>query len=499
MKKLALFSIFALGLAAVSCEDFDYPNPPAQSNEQLPIFDASGMAVSAVNPGQTVDLGALSEAGSLVSLGKIDATGNFDENLYDFTFIAEMSGAEDFSMPVAINCVTTGKTAQVSPDDLMAGFSKIFNTLDPAAKQAWVRLKVYAQNKETGLKYRANGEDAFYASQTLNLVPFDPGFTVEEKYYIIGTATNGQISTEGAILMTNGGGSPYDDPSFSALVTVTAEQAQAGYNWAVVPESTMAAGTGAILAPTVDYTGESASGSFSVQESLGNWNTIYAEGAYMITINVRPDENETMAFSYVAALENLWVIGNGCGWDFSKAQMLYTSDYLNYMGYATLGTEFKLSKSNDWDHGDFGGNADGGLINGGGNIPVETPGMYWITANIDGADEDNGMKYSLTAITTYGLIGNATEKGWDASTPMTPSEDFKTWTLTASLTAGEFKFRANDGWDLNLGGMGEGITPLEPALDLTANGSNIKVEEAGTYEIVLDFSTLPYKATFTKK
>ncbi len=499
MKKLALFSIFALGLAAVSCEDFDYPNPPAQANEQLPIFDASGLNVSAVNPGATLDLGALSEAGSLVSLGKIDATGNFDDALYDFSFIAEMSGAEDFSSPVDLSCVTTGKTAQISPDDLQAAFSEIFQTLDPAAKQAWFRLKVYAQNKETGLKYRANGEDTFYASQTLTLLPFNPGFTVEEKYYIIGTATDGKISSEGAILMTNGGGSPYDDPNFSALVTVTAEQAQAGYNWAIVPESTMAAGSGVVLAPTVEYTGESASGSFSAQDALGNWNTIYAEGTYMISINVRPDENDTMAFSYVAALDNLWVIGDGCGWDFANAQMLYTSNYVNYMGYASLGSEFKLSKAADWAHGDFGGNADGELTNGGSNIPVAEPGMYWINANIDGADADNGMKYTLTAITTYGIIGNATANGWDGSTAMTPSADFKTWTITTALSDGELKFRANDAWDLNLGGFGEGITPLEPALDLTANGSNIKIEEAGTYDITLDFTTLPYKATFTKK
>ena len=158
MKKTALFSIFALGLAMVSCEDFDYPNPPAQSNEQLPVLDASGVAVSPVIAGQTIDLKTLSEAGQTVTLGKLDATGEFDAALYDFSFAAEMAGDESFNGAVAIATRTVSNEAKVSPDDIDAAFKTVFQTIDPAARTAWFRLKAYAQNKETGTKYRINGE-----------------------------------------------------------------------------------------------------------------------------------------------------------------------------------------------------------------------------------------------------------------------------------------------------------------------------------------------------
>ena len=52
------------------------------------------------------------------------------------------------------------------------------------------------------------------------------------------------------------------------------------------------------------------------------------------------------------------------------------------------------------------------------------------------------------------------------------------------------KFRANNGWDINLGGNLSG---------LTYGGDNISISEAGNYKIVLDLSNpLKYKATITK-
>ncbi|MDE6169779.1 MAG: SusF/SusE family outer membrane protein [Duncaniella sp.] len=492
MKKLALFSIFALGLAAVSCEDFDYPNPPAQSNEQLPVLDASGVTVSAVNAGQTVDLAQLSEAGSLISLGKLDASGDFDATVYEFTYTAEMAVAEDFAGAKTVNCVTENGVAKVSPDEVEGLFHDFFNTIDPSARDAWFRLKLYAQNKDTGMKYRVGGEKTFYASQSLSLVPFDPGFTVEEKYYLIGTVTGEQISSQGAILLSNGGGSPYDNPEFSALITVDAAQAQAGYNWAIVPESTMAAGSGVVMAPTAEFVGESTIGTLSSQDALGNWNTIYKEGTYVIKVNVRPNDAGEFVFSYIPALDNLWINGDGNNWDFANSTMLYTSDYSTYLGYAHLKGGFKIVKADNWNNGDYGGK-DGELTNGGENIPVEGDGLFWIEANVV------EMTYALSHIATYGIIGNATPSGWDGSTAMTPDETFLKWTVSVALTEGSMKFRANDAWDIDLGGLGEGSTPQEPVLELKSKGSDIVISEAGNYDITLDLSKLPYTCTFIKK
>ncbi|KAF2339870.1 SusE domain-containing protein [Flavobacterium tistrianum] len=53
-----------------------------------------------------------------------------------------------------------------------------------------------------------------------------------------------------------------------------------------------------------------------------------------------------------------------------------------------------------------------------------------------------------------GIIGDATEKGWDASTPMAQSTfNAHAWTLGAtSLNDGGMKFRANNAWDVSWGG-----------------------------------------------
>jgi hypothetical protein len=80
---------------------------------------------------------------------------------------------------------------------------------------------------------------------------------------------------------------------------------------------------------------------------------------------------------------------------------------------------------------------------------------------------------------------------WGAQENLTPSADYLTWTGTVTIGAGdEWKFRANDNWDINLGGSLDNLTP---------GGDNIKTTEAGTYKITLDLSSLPYKATVVKQ
>ena len=53
------------------------------------------------------------------------------------------------------------------------------------------------------------------------------------------------------------------------------------------------------------------------------------------------------------------------------------------------------------------------------------------------------------------------------------------YALDVPLTAGEIKFRANDDWAINVGGTTD---------KLEANGANIKVAEAGIYDVVLYLS-----------
>ncbi len=63
----------------------------------------------------------------------------------------------------------------------------------------------------------------------------------------------------------------------------------------------------------------------------------------------------------------------------------------------------------------------------------------------------------------------------------------KVMKATLNLTVGEIKFRANDGWDLNLGG---------DLNALTIGGDNIQITSAGSYTVTLNLAAS--KATITK-
>lgn len=130
---------------------------------------------------------------------------------------------------------------------------------------------------------------------------------------------------------------------------------------------------------------------------------------------------------------------------------------------------------NNWDNGNYGTGtmSDDGLTGtliddgGSGNILVE-PGFYRADVNLA------AMTYTLTPIAGIGIIGPAQAGGWDSDTDMTYNPATRAWEATIELAADEFKFRANDDWAINWGGSTD---------NLTQDGPNLKVSEAGTYLI----------------
>jgi starch-binding outer membrane protein SusE/F len=100
------------------------------------------------------------------------------------------------------------------------------------------------------------------------------------------------------------------------------------------------------------------------------------------------------------------------------------------------------------------------------------------------------LTYSLTKITRWGVIGDATADGWNSDQAMTYDLESNKWTATLTLTAGKIKFRANSGWDINYGDDG-------PDGKLNAGGADIPVE-AGTYTITLDLVGPVYKYKLVK-
>ncbi|HKL31464.1 MAG TPA: RagB/SusD family nutrient uptake outer membrane protein [Tangfeifania sp.] len=158
--------------------------------------------------------------------------------------------------------------------------------------------------------------------------------------------------------------------------------------------------------------------------------------------------------------------------------------YEGYIYFANDNSEYKFTEGPNWDvnWGDDG--ADGTLEENGANLIAPTAGVYRIIVNL------NDMNYTVQK-TDWGLIGDATPGGWDADTDMEFDSETKEWKMIVELGTGFIKFRANDGWDINLGDNGADGT-------LEYGGENIAVDEPGRYEIKLSLGTPDYTYTIEK-
>lgn len=149
--------------------------------------------------------------------------------------------------------------------------------------------------------------------------------------------------------------------------------------------------------------------------------------------------------------------------------------------------QFKITPAANWDN-DWGGsltqsgdNYSGTMTPKGSNFEVAA-GVYELDVDI------NALTIALKKTDDWGIIGDATPTGWDSDTDMFYNGQRKMWEITLDLNAGTFKFRANDGWDVNYGDSG-----ADGSLD--AGGDNIAIAEAGNYTIRFSTEKLTYKVT----
>lgn len=184
----------------------------------------------------------------------------------------------------------------------------------------------------------------------------------------------------------------------------------------------------------------------------------------------------------------IYAPGGYQGWNPSTAPALISvnSDGI-YKGILSFvgadSREFKFTDERSWDLNWGGGATEGSLAINGSNLTVPTADSYEVEVNINNMTWTS-KKYS------WGVIGSATPGGWDNDTNLKYINEEGVWKGTVNLTAGEIKFRLNDAWDLNYGDDGANNM-------LEANGANIVVSEAGSYEIVLDLETEDGVPTYT--
>lgn len=164
----------------------------------------------------------------------------------------------------------------------------------------------------------------------------------------------------------------------------------------------------------------------------------------------------------------LWAPGEGNGWNHGAAERLYSPEQDgHYTGFVYVGGKFKLTTSSDWDHTNYGGTLDH-LDTGGGDIDAGENDVYYFNVDLN-------VGTATATPVKFGIVGNAVGS-WDNDVMMEYDVAAGCWQKELDMTADTFKFRANNGWDLNFGGSFD---------NLTIGGADMTIAEAGTYIIRL--------------
>lgn len=464
----------------VACEDgVQDSDATAPVNPQEAAFETSNLTVAAP-AGKSLDLAALNAAGQACVVTTASAV-NVPEG-YNVAMVMEMAKDDTFEKVYPAETSLVDGNVTISPD-VLNGIYTANITSDPRPSTLNVRFAPYMVSGSS--KVLIGGPDYYVGKGTLTITPFKPAYVIEDEYYLIGTASNGAVT--GGIKLTHSDKSPYDDPKFTIVVDITDDEAANGYQWAIVPASTVAAGSGLVYGCEMPDYSELTGALVECESTDINFGSIYESGPFSFSFNLKD-----LTFEAFAAVPMLYTPGNSNGWSQTASQILYTTDYVHYMGFAHLNGEFKFSTKPDWTGKNLGSTGvDGELTDdgGAGNLNAPKDGLYWVTVNYA------ELTYTLTYIDTLGVIGGM--NGWSAQENLNPNANFLIWTGNVTLAAGqEFKFRGNDDWGVNLGG---------DQSDLSFDGSNLVTDKCagwngdGEYTFTLDLSAVPYSFKIVKQ
>lgn len=484
---LGLSAFMALGFAA--CDGYEEPNPAPTTNEQESIVKPDEVSFTQnLSEASVADLRALNNEDKPLTIATV--TGVIPEG-YEFVLKTEFSadgGAKWFEVPStaeAIPDVDNAYAINVDPDEL-DGLYIANVTKKPDNAKIETRYKLYTQTGGMlGLIDLAGGQK-WLTGNSFELKPMGPGYIIENEYYIV---LNGDLSKAVKLDWDKSlGDNVYDNPVFSKVVELSGTT-----KWQIVPASTIAAGSitdtpYAVWGVAADAKAGEAKGTLvgntaDTPCAAGEF-TVTDPSPYMITVNMYD-----RTFEWSMALVNIYCSGSHNKNNPTKATPMGTTDYQNYYAYINLTGVYRFlgQPSNNglmWGYDDA--NKDASVLVEGGKVAFPaTKGFYFVQANIV------KLTTKLTEVESFGIIGDATPGGWSDETPMTmvAGSNGYQWEMDVTLGTGEFKFRANKGWDVNLGGeLG----------NLTQDGANI-VATPGTYHIVLDLGAYPIAATLTAK
>ncbi|WP_418318539.1 Outer membrane protein SusF domain-containing protein [Segatella sp.] len=451
MKKTLLYSLAAMAsLALASCAgDYDdWANP--QANEQE--ASAAKYGVTFANGSEAE--GSMADEDGIINLVTVNSS---DANVSGFTLKDLKVNGE------AINGTMIGNSVQVSASEL----EKLVCDQNKSRASVARDLKV-----ETQVSINlASGDAVSFTTKGKTTGKFTPTATppLDEKgYYMLGQVNGNEWDAKSPVWMTK-----MSDGVYQLKVTTEKDKNYFKFyegskwdesgNWDVINKGVMGCEKDGCedASGTIYYTGDS----WGTPQSM----VIAGAGTWIVTLDMNN-------LSYSVGKPVLYMKGDANGWD--GYDYLSGEDGVKFTGFMYLNQNgFKFTTAPDWSGTGYGANFD--TAPEAANIVITEPAGYY-QVDVDLSEKT----YTLTPITSIGIIGSASPNGWDSDVDMTYvpyNKDTKEvngyWEVkNITLSAGEIKFRANDGWDISWGGELDHLT--------TKNGGNITVE-AGTYDIKL--------------
>lgn len=451
MKKTLLYSLAAMAsLALASCAgDYDdWANP--QANEQE--ASAAKYGVTFANGSEAE--GSMADEDGIINLVTVNSS---DANVSGFTLKDLKVNGE------AINGTMIGNSVQVSASEL----EKLVCDQNKSRASVARDLKVETQVSI----YLASGDAVSITTKGETTGKFTPTATplLDEKgYYMLGQVNGNEWDAKSPVWMTK-----MSDGVYQLKVTTEKDKNYFKFyegskwdesgNWDVINKGVMGCEKDGCedASGTIYYTGDS----WGTPQSM----VIAGAGTWIVTLDMNN-------LSYSVGKPVLYMKGDANGWD--GYDYLSGEDGVKFTGFMYLNQNgFKFTTAPDWSGTGYGANFD--TAPDAANIVITEPAGYY-QVDVDLSEKT----YTLTPITSIGIIGSASPNGWDSDVDMTYvpyNKDTKEvngyWEVkNITLSAGKIKFRANDGWDISWGGELDHLT--------TKNGGNITVE-AGTYDIKL--------------
>ena len=462
MKKIFLYSLAVLASVALASCNGDYDDwAQPQHNPQEEAITIPGFTATPVV--QSIDCSSVTtDSVSTFTLSEAALPEGFTLDNARLEIIPQ---GEDNAIKKNVNASIEGKSAVADLSEVIVSYYG----KRPIAHSFVAHVYLNAVK---------NGDAVLIDAGKFNLEMTPKSPFIDSGYYLVGdmftTEDVDGWSIKAAKAFMHSDKDVYDDPEF----TITFETKKADQYWKIIPKKNIDAGD--LWADGV--VGPKENGSISKEGDLTNVGPgagrIKEPGKYMLTLNM-------MDYSYtIKPVPELYMKGDANGRD--GYDYLAGDDGVHFTGFMYLNQNgFKFTTAPDWSGTGYGANFD--TAPDAANIVITEPAGYYQV------DVDLFAKtYTLTPITSIGIIGSAAPNGWDSDVDLTYNIKERCWEVKdIKLKAGEIKFRANDGWDISWGGKLDKLT--------TKNGGNITVE-AGTYDIKLYAWAEGYaKCVMTKK